>query len=431
MEYQKIANLIDDVPNQPKFRTKNWVEINDESRGTYNVNSQIKFKTTMLKSSLCDYSDACILIKGTITVKNTAADGADANNTDKKVISKSCAPFTNCISEINNTKIDNAKDLDIVMPMYNLIEYSDNYAQISGSLWQYCLDIPAVNNNNAIVDFTEFNLTDSFNFKAKIIGQTGNGGTKNVEIMVPLKYLGNFWRTLEISLINCEINLILTWSANCVIVSTNNANQNTTFAITNTRLYLPVVTLSTQENAKLLQQLKSGFKRVINWNKYLSKPELLGQNPNLNHLVKPSFEGINRLFVLAFENDTQRTSAKRYYLPTVEIKDYSVMINGENFFDQPIRNNKVTYENIRKIAPGQGDVYTTECLLNYQYIKDYCKMIPVDLSKQHALDADPRAIQQTNFTANLDRAGNTRIYFTLEEAKETILGFSQEAVKVL
>ena len=134
MEYQKIANLIDDTLNQPsKFRTKNWVEINDESRDTYNVNSQIKFKTTILKSSLCDYSDAYILVKGTISVNNTAA-GADANNTKIKVIFKNCAPFTNFISEINNTQVDNAKDIDIVMPMYNLIEYSDNYAKTLRSL---------------------------------------------------------------------------------------------------------------------------------------------------------------------------------------------------------------------------------------------------------------------------------------------------------
>ena len=139
--------------------------------------------------------------------------------------------------------------------------------------------------------------------------------------MVPLKYLSNLWRTLGMPLIDCEINLILTWSANCVIVSINNANQNATFAITNTRVYVPVVTLSTQENARLLQQLKSRFKRVINWNKYLSKPELLAQNPNLNHLVEPSFQGVNRIFVLAFENDTQRTRAKDYYLANVEIKD--------------------------------------------------------------------------------------------------------------
>ena len=433
MEYQKIANLIDDdASNQPsKFRTRNWIEINDESRRAYNVNSQIKFKTTMLKSSLCDYSDAYILVKGTITVNNTAAQGAAANNTNKKVIFKNCASFTNCLSEINNAQIDNAKDIDIVMPMYNLIKYSDNYAKTTGSLWQYCKDIPARDNNNLIEGFMAANLTDSFNYKAKITGQTGNDGTKDVEIIVPLEYLSNFWRTLEMPLINFEVNLILTWSSTCVLVSTNNANQNATFAITDTKLYVPVVTLSTQENTKFFQQLKSGFERVINWNKYLSKPELLAQNPNLNHLVEPSFQGVNRLFVLAFENDYDRTSYDEYYLPRVEIKDYNALINGENVFDQSIKNNKITYDNIRKIDTGQGDDYTTGCLLDYLYFKDTYKIIAVDLSIQQALDADPRAIRQTNFTANLDRAGNTRLYFILEEAKETILDFSQGRVKVL
>ena len=152
------------------------------------------------------------------------------------------------------------------------------------------------------------------------------------------------------------------------------------------------MTLSTQENAKLLQQLKSGFKRVINWNKYLSKPELVQRNANLNHLFEPNFQGINRFFVLSFEGDAQRTSHSNYYLPNVEIKNYNIMINGENFFDQPIKNNKITYENIRKIATGQGDDYTTGCLLDYPYFMDTYKMIAVDLTKQQALDADLRAI---------------------------------------
>ena len=219
-------------------------------------------------------------------------------------------------------QIDNAKDIDIVMPMYNVIEYSDNDAKTTGSIWQYCKDLPARNaNNNNIVIFAEDNTTDSFKFKAKITGQTGNDGTKDVEIMVPLKYLSNFWRTLEMRLINYEVNLILTWSSRCVLIATAVQNQAATFEITDTTLYVPVVTLSTQENTKFLQQLKSGFKRVINWNKYLSKPELLAQNPNFNHLVEPSFQGINRLFVLAFENDDDRTSDNECYLSTVEIKD--------------------------------------------------------------------------------------------------------------
>ena len=139
---------------------------------------------------------------------------------------------------------------------------------------------------------------------------------------------------------------------------------------------------------------------------------------------------MNRLFVLAFENDAKRTSDKRYYLPNLEIKDYNVMIDGKNFFDQPIKNDK-TYQNIRKIATGQGDDYTTSFLLDYNYFKSYYKVIAVDLSKQQALDADPKVIEQINFTANVDRAGNTRIYFILEEAKETALDFSQGTVKVL
>ena len=136
--------------------------------------------------------------------------------------------------------------------------------------------------------------------------------------------------------------------------------------------------MSTQDNAKLLKQLEPGFKREVSWNKYLSKPELLAQNPNLNHLFEPKYQGGNRIFVLAFKNDTQRTSAKGYY---IQIKD-----------------NKVTYENIRKIAIGKGDNYTTGCLLDYPYFKDIYKMIAVDLSKQQILNANPRANLQINFT---------------------------------
>ena len=195
----------------------------------------------MLKTSLCDYGAAYIIIKGNITVNNTMAAGAAANNSNKKVVFKNCAPFTDSISEINNTKVDNAKYTDIVMPV--------------------------VNNDGDIVDINGANATDSFNFKAKITGQTNDDGEiNNVEIMVPLKYLSRFWRTLEIPLINFEVNIILTWSEDCVIVYTNVANWGATFAKIETKLYVPVVTLSAQDNATLLPQLKSGFKRKINWN---------------------------------------------------------------------------------------------------------------------------------------------------------------------
>ena len=210
------------------------------------------------------------------------------------------------------------------MPMYNLIEYSDNYAKTSGSLWQYYKDDP----NDDIV------RSESFKSKIKITGKTAaDGNTKDVQIIVPLKYLNNFWRTLEMPLINCEVNLLLTWSKDCVISS---ANGETKFSITETKLYVPVVTLSTQDNAKLLQQFKSGFNRTINWNKYESSVKTFAQNRYLNHLINPSFQGVNRLFVLSFENKNDRISHSTYYLPKVEIKDYNVVIDGRNFFDKPI-----------------------------------------------------------------------------------------------
>ena len=182
---------------------------------------------------------------------------------------------------------------------------------------------------------------------------------------------------------------------------------------------------------KLLQQLISGFKRTINWNKYESNIKTFTQNRYLNHLINPSFQGIKRIFVLSFENEDVRTSHSTYYLPKVEIKDYNVIIDGKNFFDQPINSMTKTNENIRKIATGQGDDYTNGCLLDYSYFKDHYKMIAIDLSKQKALDAHPRAIRQINFTANLDKDGNTTMFFIIEEAKETVLDFSQGTVKVL
>ena len=172
MEYQKISNLLESTSDSlSKFRTRNWVETNDESRGNY-ANSDIRFKTTMLRSNVCDYADSYILVKGTITITGAGDDKAarQAYERDKGVTFKNCAPFTKCISRINN-------DIDIVMPMYNLIEYSDNYSKTSGSLWQYYKD----DSND--------NLTDSQSFKSevKITGKTpAAGNTKDVEIIVPL-----------------------------------------------------------------------------------------------------------------------------------------------------------------------------------------------------------------------------------------------------
>ena len=214
----------------------------------------------MLRSNLCYYADAYILVEGTITITGAGNDDTakGLDERDKGLTFKDCAPFTKCISRINNTEIDNAKDINIVMTMYNLIEYSDNYSKTSGSLWQYYKDEPHDN----IAD------SKSFKSKVKISGKTPDDrNTNDVKIIVPLKYLNNFWRPLGMPLINCEVNLILTWSRDCVITNSTGTGK---FAITETKLYVPVVTLSTQDNVKLLQQLKSSFKRTINRNKYES-----------------------------------------------------------------------------------------------------------------------------------------------------------------
>ena len=198
--------------------------------------------------------------------------------------------------------------------------------------------------------------------------------------MVSLKYLSNVWRTLEMPLINREINLDLNWSKKSVVVATN-ADQATTLLITDTKLYVPVLTLLTQDNTKLLEILKSSFKRTINRNKYQSKKSTERPNQYLYYLIDPSFQGVNRLFVLSFKNETQQTSYKRYHPLTVEIKNYNVMIDGKNFFDQPVRNDLITYDSMQKIVTDQGDDYTTGCLLDYNYFKKFYKIIPTDLSK--------------------------------------------------
>ena len=186
MEYQKIANLLDNTLDQPfKFWTKNWVEVNDESKESYGTSSNIRFKTTMLRSNLCDSTHAYILVKWTITITG-AGDIDAAKRLDER------------------NKGDNAQDIYILMPMYNLSEYSDNYSKTSGSLWQYYKDNP---NDN-------ITQSESFKSKIKIKGKTPAAcNTKDIEISVLLKYLSNFWRTLKILLINCEVNLILTWSS--------------------------------------------------------------------------------------------------------------------------------------------------------------------------------------------------------------------------
>ena len=213
------------------------------------------------------------------------------------------------------------------MPLYNLIEYSDNYSKISGSLWQYYTDEPFINNNGVIVDVPDHLDSASFKYKQEI---TRNNWAKDAEIMLPLKYLSIFWRTLEMPLINCKINFFfnLVWG---MYLAGSVDNQEPKFAITETKRYVLVVTAWTQDNAKLLQQWKTGFKKTIKWNRYQSKPTLQTRNRYLNYLSHQSFKGANALFVLSFENDTYRRSYKRYFLSTVERKDSMLWLTEKTF----------------------------------------------------------------------------------------------------
>ena len=218
MEFQKIVNFLDttsDDKDLPRFVTKKWIKVYDKSEENYNVNKEIRIKTSMLRSDLCDFNDAYIVVKGTITVTNP--DNAKRNNA---VALKINAAFINCISKINGLKIDNAEDLDAVMSMYNLLEYSKNYRKTAGGLWNYYRDEPS----NPLSSNSE-----SFKYKTSITGNTyniGDGeegydankvGKNETEVVILLKHLSNFWRSLNIPLVNCEVELILTRSKNCVL----------------------------------------------------------------------------------------------------------------------------------------------------------------------------------------------------------------------
>ena len=266
MEFQKIINLLDtayDNKDLPRFATKKWIEIYDQSEKNYNSNKQIRIRTSMLRSDLCDFSDAHIVVKGTIT----AEGDNNANKQNKNLAFKNDAPFINFISKINGVKIDNAEDLDVIMPMYNLIEYSKNYRKTTGSVWNYYRDEPS----NPIPSNSE-----SFKYKTSITGKTprNHDSLTNVKVAIPLKHLSNFWRSLDIPLINCEVEIILTWTKICVLADmtvraagNNNdppailGGSGAKFEITDTKLYVPVVTLTIENDIKLLEKLKLGFKK--------------------------------------------------------------------------------------------------------------------------------------------------------------------------
>ena len=459
MEYDKINNLLSFEDNEmseklSKFLTREYVRVNSLSN-TYNENKSIRFKTPMLRSKLCDYSDAYILVKGTITVTAPGANNGANNIRDKKnrpLILKNNAPSVSCITRINEELIEDADDLDIVMPMYNLLEYSKNYRKTRGSLYNYYRDELSDDADDNNFDNIKVINSNTFKYKNKMTGNTYNvnagaqgydvnkNGTQEVELAIPLKYLGNFWRALNIPLISCEVSLELKWDKNCVITSLeqrqvdagpplvrDNAPTGATLAINDCKLYVPEVTLSKDDKNKLLTNLKSGFKREIIWNKYRSQMTTEAINNNLDILIDPTFTNVNRLFVLAYQNADDRQSFSQFYLPKVLVKDFNVIIDKLAFFDLPIKTEEEAYEKIKDIC--RNNEYTTGNFVDYDYFKKHYKLVAIDLSKQQVLQENEDLIQQINFIGRLTEADSA--FIIIEKKENTILKFSQNLANVI
>ena len=353
-----------------------------------------------------------------------------------------------CITRINGELIEDADDLDIVMSMYNLLEYSKNYRKTIGSLYNYYRDELTNDDDDNFANINVVN-SETFKYKNKITRNTYNvdaaaqvydvnkNGTQEIELAIPLKYLGNFWKALNIPLISCEVSLELKWDKNCIINSLeqrdigggnkDNAPMGATLSITDCKLYIPVVTLSKDDEIKLLTNLKSGFKREIIWNKYRSQMTTEAINNNLNILIDPTFTNVNRLFVLAYQNADDRQSFSQFYLPRVMVKDFNVIIDQLAFFDLPIKTEEEAYEKIIDIS--RNNEYTTGNLLDYDYFKKYYKLIAIDLSKQQVLPENEDLIQQINFIGKLEEAAN--VFIMIEKKENTILELSKNLANVI
>ena len=333
----------------------------------------------------------------------TVTANAGANNTrdkkDRKLILKNNAPFVSCTTRINGELIEDADDLDIVMSMYKLLEYSKNYRKTIRSLYNYYRDELTNDNNNNFANRNVVN-SNSFKYENKIIvntydvdvGADGYNANKNdtqtIELAIPLKYLGNFWRALNMPLSSCEVSVELKWNKKCVITSLkqraidendlpnrDGAPTGATLDINDCKLYVPVLILSKDDEIKLLTILKSGFTREIMWNKYRSQMTTEAANNNLNILIDPTFTNVNRLFVLAYQNADNRQSFSTFYLPKVMVKDFNVISDKLAFFDLPIKTEEEAYEKIIDI--GRNNDYTTGNLLDYDYFKNYYRLIAI------------------------------------------------------
>ena len=379
MESQKIINLLDHKDeDSPRFETRKWYIVNDHNNGNYSQGdhliSIVTFDTKIVRPFLCDYSDAYILVTGYIKVQN----GNDAT----RVAIKNCHPFTRATFKLNNEQVYTAGNLDLTMNLYNMLEYSDNYTDTTGFLYQYKRPEPR-NNNDNIVNLST--ALSSFKYQSGLVQKqltTPNSENapantdpnfanahkiwKNIKIVAPIKYISNFFRNLELPLINTKLYMELSWTKYSVLC---NENQNSIFQITKCELYIPIVPLNTETNNKLSELLSKVFERTGVWNEYKSKIErvTIPQNDNMfrRTTLAVSFPGVSKLFVTPCETDDIERNANteeskaRYYLPRAEIKDYNVLIDGRNFYDQNVNSSIVRYNELLKITTGRSEDYST------------------------------------------------------------------------
>ena len=352
-------------------------------------------------------------------------------NIDTKVAFKNCHPFVKSEIHLNNEHVEGADNLDLIMNMYNLIECSDNYSDSTASLYQYKRKEQNYNNNGNIIPLTVAG-SSSFKYESELLGKPTNLNDadalrantnpkwENAQSIVPLKYISSFFRSLELPLINTKFYIQLNYTKNSVI-STGGNDDVSTFKITKIELYVPVVTLKTENNNKLNNLLDGEFDRTFHWNEYKSKIETITQAHNDNNfkrtLLDTAIPGVNRLFVAGFNdndnlepgdandadaNRVKRDSHQKYFLPRVDIKDYNVLIDGRNFYDKNISDDFKKYEELRKAMTGRCEDFTTGSLLDYGYWKENYKLICCDLSKQKVLYSNPKANQQGEFVYKLE-----------------------------
>ena len=322
MGYNKITNLLAklDLDEIPKFTTIKWIEIFDQANGTYNKNKDIRFKTNQLRNNLCNFNDAYIVFTGKITVANP---GNDVNAYNRKVSFKNSAPFFHCTLKINSQLIEDAQDLDIVIPMYNVLYYFKNFRKATGSFCNYYPDMPKSGHDNnanlrqAII--YPIKDSESFNYKTKLIGNVpgvadpANGDDiarelEYIKIVVPLKNISNFMFSLDVLLINSKIELILKWTEDCVLteiatrefkvaadgppaldeVAAINGPKDLKFSVTDCKLYVPVVTLQTEYQNQLYKDLKTGISIDFTWIKYRLQMINQTETYNLNFLIDPT-----------------------------------------------------------------------------------------------------------------------------------------------